>query len=244
MDVNFGKCRVEYLRWSGNAFPTTGTWGQILEPVEGSVVLTTNEGTDLEAKIEGGQVIDKLAGKNTYQLTVGVFVKKGVPLPFADNDGVVQGFFAVRVIPVEDETCPGILIKKGTVKALQEYNTTDGWRYTYTVMGLVPAEGENTVQPYTASSAVASGFSLKVGSSVVATQERDTPATLTAGTAELTVTGTNLNSTISATIKVGNNIIGLTKKSSSTATQAVFEGVTSAGSLTEVRMDGVVLKSF
>ena len=69
MDVNFGKCRVEYLRWSGNAFPTTGTWGQILEPVEGSVVLTTNEGTDLEAKIEGGQVIDKLAGKNTYQLT-------------------------------------------------------------------------------------------------------------------------------------------------------------------------------
>ena len=47
MDVNFGKCRVEYLRWSGNAFPTTGTWGQILEPVEGSVVLTTNEGTDL-----------------------------------------------------------------------------------------------------------------------------------------------------------------------------------------------------
>ena len=145
---------------------------------------------------------------------------------------------------MEDETCPGILIKKSTIKAAQDYSVNDGWRYTYTVMALVPGEDENTVQPYTASAAVASAFSLKVGSSVVATQERDTPATLTAGNAELTVTGTNLNSTIAATIKVGNNIIGLTKKSSSTATQAVFEGVTSAGSLTEVKLDSVVLKSF
>ena len=76
------------------------------------------------------------------------------------------------------------------------------------------------------------------------TQERDSPATLTPGDAELTLTGTDLNSTIAATIKVGNNISGLTKKSSSTATQAVFEGVTSAGSLTEVKLDSVVLKSF
>jgi hypothetical protein len=244
MEINFGKCRVEFLRWPGSSYPTVGTWGRITEPIEGSVVLTTNEGTDLEAKIEGGQVIDKLAGKNTYQLTVGVYVKKGQALPFTDRDGVVEGTYAVRVIPVEDETCPGILIKKSTIKAAQDYSVNDGWRYTYTVMALVPGEDENTVQPYTASAAVASGFSLKVGSSVVATQERDTPATLTAGNAELTVTGTNLNSTIAATIKVGNNIIGLTKKSSSTATQAVFEGVTSAGSLTEVKLDSVVLKSF
>ena len=244
MDVNFGKCRVEYLRWSGNAFPTTGTWGQILEPVEGSVVLTTNEGTDLEAKIEGGQVIDKLAGKSTYQLTVGVYVKKGEALPFTDHDGVVEGTWAIRVIPVEDETCPGILIKKSTLKASQDYNTTDGWRYTYTVMALVPGENENTVQPYTASAAVASSFNLKVGNTSVASNSTTTAPTLSAGSAELSVTGTNLNTSVQATLKVGNNTIVLTKKSTSTATQAVFEGSTSAGSLTEIKLDGEVLKAF
>lgn len=243
MEINFGKCRVEYLRWPGTSYPTTGVWGKILEPIEGSVVLTTNEGTDLEAKIEGGQVIDKLAGKSTYQLTVGVYVKKGEALPFTDRDGVVEGTWAIRVIPVEDETCPGILIKKSTIKAAQDYNATEGWRYTYTVMALVPADNENTVQPYTASAAVANAFTLRVGSTSVTNTTSSQP-TLTAGNVELTVTGTNLNSAIAASLKVGSNLIGLTKKDTSTATQAVFEGVTSAGALTEVKMDAEVLKSF
>ena len=244
MVINFGKCRVEYLRWPGSSYPTTGTWGKILEPIEGSVVLTTHEGTDLEAKIEGGQVIDKLAGKSTYQLTVGVYVKKGVAQPFTDRDGVVEGMWAIRVIPVEDETCPGILIKKSTLKASQDYNANEGWRYTYTVMALVPSDNENTVQPYTASSAVASSFNLKVGSTSVASNTTTTAPTLSAGSTELTVNGTNLNTSILATLKVGNNTIVLTKKSTSTATQAVFEGSTSAGALTEVKLDSEVLKSF
>ena len=72
------------------------------------------------------QVIDKLAGESTYQLTVGVYVKKCEALPFSDNDGVVRGTYAIRVIPVEDETCPGILIKKGSIKAAQDYNPVRG----------------------------------------------------------------------------------------------------------------------
>ncbi|MBQ6956194.1 MAG: hypothetical protein IJP80_06240, partial [Bacteroidales bacterium] len=107
-----------------------------------------------------------------------------------------------------------------------------------------PSDNENTVQPYTASSAVASSFNLKVGNTSVASNTTTTAPTLSAGSTELTVNGTNLNTSILATLKVGNNTIVLTKKSTSTATQAVFEGSTSAGALTEVKLDSEVLKSF
>lgn len=145
MILNFGKCRIDFTQSVGRAIPTGATWTQITEPREGTAKLTTNEGADLEAKIEGGEILDSLPGKGSYTFEWEVFVKKGAAAPFNDNDGVVSGEWALRVIPVEDTTCPSIQIDCCVIKASQDYTVNDAWRIKYTAKALKPASG-NTVK--------------------------------------------------------------------------------------------------
>ena len=242
MKLNWGKNRIDYTTSTGA--PAQGAdWTQITKVREGTTVLTPNEGTDLEARIEGGEVIDSLPGKTTYQLDFEVFVEKGETMPFSDADGVVSGNYALRVIPVEDETCPAIQIDYCSIKAMHTYNTTDGWRIQYRVKGLKPTSG-NTVKQYNATVAEPSTFTLKVDDTSVATHSTSSQPTLSAGDVELTVSGTNMDKSVSAQLLVGDNIINLTKASGATSSSAVFEGATSDGALVSVIVDGKAIKTF
>ena len=243
MKLNWGKNRIDFKPSVNGAPQVGGDWSRIEEIRENTTQLTTTEGTDLEAKIEGGEVIDSLPGANSYKLEFEVFVEKGGVLPFADNNGVVQGNWSLRVIPVEDEACPAIAIDNCTIKAVHDYNTTDAWRVKYIATVLKPASG-NSVKPYSALQPVSSSFTLKVDDVTVATEATSEQPELTGGDVELTITGTDLNAAHTAHLVVGDNIINLTKSNASTSTSAIFEGVTSSGDLEAVVMEGQTLLSF
>jgi hypothetical protein len=75
-----------------------------------------------------------------------LFVKKGVDRPFDDNDGIITGEHAFRVIP-EDESCEGIQIDRATVRVEVSYTSADGILLHYVIRPLKPKTGK-TVKPY------------------------------------------------------------------------------------------------
>jgi hypothetical protein len=111
--------------------------------------LTPTAGAETTATEEGGGIVDARFAKNTYTLEFDLFVKKGGTRPFTDDDGVVAGEHAFRVVP-EDNTCEGIQIDRGIVRVEEQYSTAEGKMLHHVVRCLRPATG-NTVKPYTAS---------------------------------------------------------------------------------------------
>lgn len=241
--VNIGKCIIR-MKNSVNGAPASGDWTGLPTPKDGTTNLTPTEGTDTEAKIEGGEVIDSIAEATAYTLEWEEFDQKGQAPSFDDNDGIVHGEYALQVLPARDESCPGFQIDRCTIKAGTTFTTGDGQRTKYTAKALKPAAG-NTVKKLNVGGANPTGFSLKVGSDVVATNETSSQPTLSAGAVELTVTGTNLDKSMSAQLLVGANTINLAKDTSnSTATSAKFTGYTSAGDLAAVILDNQNLIQF
>ena len=138
--VLMGKPKVEIAK-SVNGAPS-GDWNEIDTPVEGSTSLETNEGTDLEAKEEGGEVVDRIAAASTYTLSFELFKKVNVPFPFVDNGGVVAGEYAVRVSSgVPGRTDPVFQIDRAVVKSSSLYSVNDTLRKRYTFTALKPASG-------------------------------------------------------------------------------------------------------
>lgn len=242
MKLGWGKCNI-YRKNSVNGAPANGEWTKLPTPRENTTQVATAQGTDLEAKIEGGEIIDRLPGKNTYTLEWEEFVEKGQSPSFTDNDGVVSGNYALKAVPDEDEACPGIQIDNCTIKAEIVYSTNDALRVKYSATALKPASG-NAVKLLNVGGAAVSTFSLKVANTEKATQASSAAVALTAGAVELTVTGTHLDRSTAAQMIVGGNIINLTKDTAnSTASSAKFTGSTSAGALTAVSVDGNVILS-
>lgn len=241
--VNIGKCILR-KKVSVDGTPASGNWTVLPTPKDGTTNLNPSEGTDIEATIEGGEVIDSISGATNYTLEWEEYDQKGQSPSFIDDNGVVSGEFALQVLPDRDETCPGFQIDRCSIKASTSFTTADGQRTKYTAKVLKPASG-NSVKKLNVGGANATGFSLKVGDDVVATQSTTSQPTLTAGSVELTVTGTNLNLSTAAQLLVGNNTINLTKDTAnSTATSAKFVGTTSAGDLGAVVLDSVNLIQF
>lgn len=140
MVISWGKPTIQVGKLNG----TTGMagvteWKTLDTPVEGTTSLATTEGEKTEAKEEGGAVVDSKTSKNTYALSVTLYKKKGVDLPFEDVDGTIAGNYAVLLQP-EDPQCEGLIIAKSTVKATTTYAAADGVRVTYTFDALVPDE--------------------------------------------------------------------------------------------------------
>ena len=146
--LSWGKCTLQTAT-STNGAPGTN-WTDIDTPKEDTTKLTATAGTEKTATEEGGDVVDVLYGKNTYQLEFDIFVKKGGTRPFTDNDGIISGEQAFRVTPA-DETCEGIQIDRSVVRVEESYSTADGILLHYVAKCLKPATG-NTVKPYTKSS--------------------------------------------------------------------------------------------
>lgn len=145
--LSWGKCTLQTAT-STNGAPST-TWTDIDTPKEDTTKLTATAGTEKTATEEGGDIVDVLYGKNTYQLEFDLFVKKGGTRPFTGNDGIISGEHAFRVVPADD-ACEGIQIDRSVVRVEESYSTADGILLHYVAKCLKPAEG-NTVKPYTKS---------------------------------------------------------------------------------------------
>lgn len=143
--LSWGKPKIEHAT-STNGAPAD-EWTEIDTPRQDSTQLTPTAGDTVEAKEEGGDLVDSRVGKTTYQFEWYNFVKKGKKAPFEDNDGVIAGEHAIRLTP-EDEECEGIQIDRCTISVQEEYTAADGKLLHYIAKCLKPATGK-TVKPYT-----------------------------------------------------------------------------------------------
>lgn len=154
-------------------------WHHIDTPQENSTQLTTNDGETREAKEEGGALVDYKATKSTHSLAFTLFVKKNIPQPFDDEDGVIAGNYALRLIP-EDSECQGILVEKAALRVSTTYSSQDGTLKNYTLTPLKPREG-NTIKPYYAQGLSADGLAPnpETGNPVVILDATDGSETVT-----------------------------------------------------------------
>ena len=241
--VNIGKCILR-KKTSVDGTPADGAWTVIPTPKDGTTSLNPTEGTDIEATIEGGEVIDSESAATNYTLEWEEWDEKGQAPTFDDVDGPVRGEFALQCLPDRDESCPGFQIDRSTIKASTVFTTADGQRTKYTAKVLKPSSGK-MVKKLNVGGANPTAFTLKVDNTSVATQATASQPTLTAGEAELTVTGTDLDKSHTAQLIVGGNTINLTKDTvNSTSVSAKFTGNTSAGALTAIILDAQNLKQF
>lgn len=155
-----GPKKVEIGKLGANdAAPST--WIELDIPVEDSVQLTTNDGDTQEARGEGGVIVDFKKKKNTYEFAFELFKKKNKAWPVEDIDGVVDGFYAMRLTP-EDSDLDGIQFAKSVITAGDTYNTADGQRKPY-VMHVINATSGKTILPYTAPSVTYSAVAEPTG---------------------------------------------------------------------------------
>ena len=238
MKLGWGKCNI-YRKNSVSGAPASGDWTKLPTPRENTTHVTTSQGTDLDAKIEGGETIDRLPGKNTYTLEWEEFVEKGQAPSFIDNDGIVPGNHALKVVPDADEACPGIQIDDSTIKAEIVYSTTDALRIKYSATALKPAAG-NAVKLLNAGITEVTSVTVKDSDDATAETISDTAKSMAAGSVEVVFNGSNMTNASTAHLVVGGNIINLTR-SAATSTAATFTGTSSAGALTAVVLDGVTI---
>jgi hypothetical protein len=145
--LSWGKPLIETTASVDGAAGGSAVWTAIDTPKEDTTKLTTTAGTDVEAVEEGGEVVDKRKGKNKYTFEFDLFVKKGVDLPFEDEDGVISGEHCIRLTP-EDDTCKGILIDRCTLSVEENYSVKDGKIKHYVATVLKPKTGK-MVKEYT-----------------------------------------------------------------------------------------------
>ncbi|MCQ2058671.1 MAG: BACON domain-containing protein [Bacteroidaceae bacterium] len=145
--LSWGKCSLRTIPSVGGAPSSSGSWTALDTPKEDTTKLVPTAGTEKTATEEGGGIVDFKVAKTTYQLEFNLFVKKGYSRPFDDNDGVIDGEHAFRVIP-EDNSCEGIQIDRAVVRCEESFSTADGIMLHYVCKCLIPAEGK-TVKPYT-----------------------------------------------------------------------------------------------
>jgi hypothetical protein len=146
--LSWGKCKIETTPSIDGAPETAAIWKLIDTPKEDTTKVIPTAGIEATATEEGGDIVDARFGKTTYQLEFDLFVKKGVARPFEDNDGLISGEHAFRIIP-EDSSCEGALIDRCLLRVEESYSTAEGKLLHYVGRCLKPATGK-TVKPYTA----------------------------------------------------------------------------------------------
>ena len=145
--LSWGKCKIETTPSVDGAPGASAQWKAIDTPKEDTTKITPTAGTEKTATAEGGELVDVRYGKNTYTFEFDLFVKKGMQRPFEDNDGLITGEHAFRIIP-EDEECEGAQIDRSAVRCDESYSTADGKMLHYVAKCLKPKTGK-TVKPYT-----------------------------------------------------------------------------------------------
>lgn len=161
--LSWGKCSI-YTTPAVSGAPASGaTWTALDTPKEDTTKITASAGTEKTATEEGGAIVDTLFAKNSFQLEFDLFVKKGTSRPFTDDDGVIAGEHAFRIVP-EDNSCEGAQIDRSIVRVEESYSTADGKLLHYVAKCLKPASGK-TVKPYTEGGLTVDKSSLYFGSS-------------------------------------------------------------------------------
>jgi hypothetical protein len=143
--IKWGKYTLEIAPLTGS---TIGAFQAIQTPVDGSFALNVEEGDKKEAFIEGGERIDVKKSANKYSFEFEVYIGAGLPKPIQDNDGIITGEYAIRLIP-EDASLEGFLMKRASVSVTESFTSADGHKAKYTFESLKPASGK-MLEPYTA----------------------------------------------------------------------------------------------
>lgn len=146
--LSWGKCYITTTPSVNGAPATSAVWTAIDTPKEDTTKITPTAGTEKTAVEEGGELVDVIKGKTTYQFEFDLFVKKGGTRPFTDDDGLISGEHCFRIVPA-DGTCEGVQIDRSYVSVEESYSTADGKMLHYVVKCLKPATGK-TLKPYTA----------------------------------------------------------------------------------------------
>lgn len=147
--LSWGYGALEYAESSDGAVASDATWTALEEPKQDTLKLTTTAGTETVAYDETGDVVDSRNAKNQYTIEWDTFVKKGSSRPFEDTDGIVDGEWALRFTP-EDDECVGFLAERTKIRVEESFSTADGILLHYVARALKPASGK-TIKEYTAS---------------------------------------------------------------------------------------------
>lgn len=148
--LSWGECLITHAI-SIDGYPASA-WGGVDTPKEDTTKLTTTAGSEQLATREGGSTVDARYGRSNYQLEFDIFVQKGMPRPFSDEDGNIVGEHAFRVSP-EGEGCEGIQIDRCKLRCEESYSTAEGKLLHYVAKILRPAQGKS-IKPYTDAKAV------------------------------------------------------------------------------------------
>lgn len=200
MKILFGKPKIQYCP-SVDGVPD-GNWVTIDTPKEDSTSLETNEGDDLEAREEGGEIVDRIGQASSYSLSFELFKKKGEAFPLSDKEsnGVVSGEYSIRVTSDIDTEAPGYQIDRASVKTARLYSPDETYRKQFTFSALKPGTDkgdtvkdiENTV--ISVAAAATSGSATLVESGMTSPAAASLPDWITAAT----VSGTTLSLTLTA----------------------------------------------
>lgn len=227
MILSWGKPTIGW-KTSTNGQPASGSWTIIDTPKENTTQLTTSAGDNVEAKEEGGELVDVMFKKNTYTLEFDIFVKKGGALPWADTDGIVAGEYALEITP-EDADCVGIQIDRCTLRAEINYSSADGITVHYTATPLKPASGKMVKLLANGTAPDTNGVSLNTNTATV--EENDTVSLTAAKTpSSATVTWTSLDTGV-ATVS-GGTITGVAAGTTAIIASIVVGGVVYSDSCT------------
>ncbi len=194
--LSWGKCTLMHAL-SVNGAPSAGAeWEQWATPTEDTAKITPTLGDKKEAIESGGDIVDVRHGKTKYVLEFEVFVKKGEPRPIEDEDGIISGEHAFRIIP-EDSACVGMQLDRcaGTVE--ESYSDTDGIMLKYSFDVMKPASGKK-VKPYTDN-----GLSVTPGALYFTGAADTTGKTITAtSTGNVTASSSESWCTVTASAKI------------------------------------------
>lgn len=213
--LSWGKPKIQHKESVNGAPVAGGTWTDIDTPKQDTTKVTPTAGNEVTANEEGGEVVDSRVGKNTYQFEFDIFVKKGQPRPFDDEDGFIKGEHAFRVIP-EDDACEGMQIDRCTLRVEESYTAADGKMLHYVAKCLKPAAGK-TVKPYIENGLTIDKTELYFGNAADTTGKKVTVT----GTVTGTVTAASSESWATVSVTAKEVTVKVTANSGTEARRAI-----------------------
>jgi hypothetical protein len=136
--LKWGKMAIQYALLPSD--DTDLTWLNMLTPVQDSFAFNVEDGEKLEAFIEGGERVAVRRDNSKYSFEFDVHVGSNAK-PIADDDGIISGEYALRVIP-ENTSLPGFLMPRCSVSVQETFTSKEGHKVKYTFEALKPETGK------------------------------------------------------------------------------------------------------
>lgn len=134
MILSWGKPKI-FVR----SLDTIGAiWRLLVTPKEDTTNFEESEGDELEAKEEGGDVVDSMVKNGGATLTFDEFIKKGGKQQFAGKGSKIKDQYEVYVQP-EDPEALGVYIPRVSGKQVTKMTAADGITQTITLKAIKDA---------------------------------------------------------------------------------------------------------